>query len=179
MKSGLFTKTESTAVFSEDAQKAYRYVLKRVWDPKGRIVTWVMLNPSTAGHTNNDPTTLKCRRLSMMFGFGGMYFVNLFGYRASDPAVIQTLAKEGTIDIVGPLNDRYLLDFAKQAETVVCAWGIHGVLQQRNEAVFKLLTDAEIKPKCLGRTKNNQPLHPLWAKVSVLLPLQSVTPVAA
>jgi hypothetical protein len=178
MKSGLFTKTESSAVFSEDSLQAYRYVLKRVWGT-GKMLTWVMLNPSTAGHTNNDPTTLKCRQFSTAFGYGGMYLVNLFGYRASQPDVICALAKEGTTDIVGPLNDRYLLDFAKQADGVVCAWGIHGILQKRNEAVFKLLVDAGIQPYCLGKTKNNQPLHPLWAKADSLRPLLDVQPPVA
>jgi len=43
----------SVAVYS-DCER-YRYALTRVWEPQGRRLSFVMLNPSTATEVQNDP----------------------------------------------------------------------------------------------------------------------------
>ena len=50
------------AVFSPD--RAYRYLLGRQWHPDGACMRWIMLNPSTAGATGDDPTSRKVRGFS-------------------------------------------------------------------------------------------------------------------
>ncbi len=56
---------EAGATLSVD--NVYRYALWRTWDPPADmfepsrpIMTWVMLNPSTADHRVDDPTIRKC-----------------------------------------------------------------------------------------------------------------------
>ena len=51
-----------------------------------KIVTWIMLNPSTADHTKNDPTTRRVIDFSSQFGASRILVVNLFDYRTAKPA---------------------------------------------------------------------------------------------
>ncbi len=50
--------TRRGAVLSDDGE--YRYRLHRTWDVKKSMLAFVMLNPSTADATNDDPTVRRC-----------------------------------------------------------------------------------------------------------------------
>ena len=78
--------TASGAVFSPCER--YRYKLWRVWDPARPLgcVMFLMLNPSTATDTEDDPTIRRCIGYARSWGYGGLYVGNLFAYRATDPA---------------------------------------------------------------------------------------------
>ena len=63
----------------------YRYLLGRgdnIGVPK---ITWVMLNPSTADATKDDPTIRRVRDFSTALGFGYFWVVNLYAFRATSP----------------------------------------------------------------------------------------------
>lgn len=51
--------------------KNYRYTLRRVWRSvdEPRVVTWVLLNPSTADEFASDPTIRRCMGFSQEWGF--------------------------------------------------------------------------------------------------------------
>ncbi|MGE3889429.1 MAG: DUF1643 domain-containing protein, partial [Vicinamibacterales bacterium] len=49
---------ERGAVLSADGR--YRYRLWRLWDDCAPVMTWVLLNPSTADANEDDPTLRKC-----------------------------------------------------------------------------------------------------------------------
>ena len=68
-----------------DRSGRYRYRLWRQWDSALPTVAYIMLNPSTADETANDPTMRACIRIAKLSGFGGMEVVNLFAYRTPDP----------------------------------------------------------------------------------------------
>jgi hypothetical protein len=128
----------------------YRYWLARTWSNDLPPVTFVMLNPSTADGTYDDPTIRRCIGFAREWGYGGIVVVNLFAYRATYPRELSIVP-----DPVGPDNDAYI-EMAACHRTVV-AWGAqktHG----RDLHVATLLTD----PLCLGRTKRGAPLHPLF-----------------
>lgn len=145
----------STAVYSPC--EAYRYTLTRTWDPVGRRVLFVMLNPSTATEVQNDPTVERCERRARALGYGAFRVCNIFAYRATDPKVMRAQA-----DPVGPGNDAAIVDFADWADTIVCAWGTHGAHRDRGAAVEALLR-ATGKPLChLGLSKDGHPKHPLY-----------------
>src|SRR5438309_1272265 len=69
-----------------DPTGRYRYTLTRVWDPALEPVVFVMLNPSTADASRDDPTIRRCINLARAWGFGSMHALNLFAFRATRPA---------------------------------------------------------------------------------------------
>lgn len=150
----------SDAVLSMDGK--YRYRLSREWDDNGLRMTFVMLNPSTADASLDDPTIRRCIGFAKRDGYGGIYAFNLYAFRATDPQ-----AMKRAIDPVGPENDAMLrYGFARAAEQggpVVVAWGAHGD-PVRVRQVMKLMGDADVCS--LGTTKAGQPRHPLYVPSS-------------
>ncbi len=145
------------ATFSKDLR--HRFTLGRQWgDPSAyNLVCWIMLNPSTADATEDDPTIRRCRGFSQRWGHSGLIVVNLFALRATDPAVLETAP-----DRVGTGNMGAIIGSALEAKRVVCAWGIHGALGGQGEIVTKRLLDRRIPLSCLGTTKAGHPRHPLY-----------------
>jgi hypothetical protein len=134
----------------------YRYALGRTWAP-GPRVCWVMLNPSTADATHDDPTIRRCIGLSRAWGYGALVVVNLFALRATDPSDLYR-AKDPT----GLLNDEVILREAKAAARVVAAWGAHGGYLSRGAQVRDLLLLHGLSIDCLGLTNAGHPRHPLY-----------------
>jgi hypothetical protein len=144
----------SEAVYSDC--ESYRYLLTRTWST-GRKALFVMLNPSTATEVQNDPTVERCERRSRALGFGAFRVTNIFAYRATDPKVMRA-----AIDPVGPGNDDAILNSVAWADMVVCAWGNHGLHQDRGAAVTGLLRKAGVPLWHFGLTGHHQPRHPLY-----------------
>lgn len=156
MISRSFTKGDalSDAVYSDCEQ--YRYLLTRVWGP-GRKALFVMLNPSTATEVQNDPTVERCERRARALGFGAFRVTNIFAYRATEPKVMRAVT-----DPVGPENDAAILESAGWADTIVCAWGNHGLHLDRGNRVSTLLRASGVPLFHLGITGQGQPRHPLY-----------------
>lgn len=148
----------------------YRYWLTRDWRPVDSAdtragVLWVMLNPSTADHTQDDPTIRKCIGFTERLGFKSLAVVNLFAYRATDPRQLEHAESHAPFDVVGPRNDGIISKLATVASVVVCAWGAfetkNFAVRYRAEIVKQLLAPAR-KVICLGYSKaSRQPRHPL------------------
>lgn len=107
--------------------ESYRYVLELRLDvvPAGdaagtRRLAVIMKNPSTASAERLDPTIGKVRAWAVRHGFGVVRVVNLFALRATRPPALNAHACE---TIVGPQNDRYILQAAQESDIVVAAWG--------------------------------------------------------
>lgn len=135
----------------------YRYALTRLWEPDAPRLSYVMLNPSKATERQNDPTIERCERRARALGYGGFRAVNLFAWRETDPARLRQAPAP-----VGPLNDRALIEAAQWADVVLCAWGVHGVHNDRAAKVLPLLRSAGTTLKTLGLTKAGHPRHPLY-----------------
>lgn len=121
------------AYFSDDGQ--YRYVLRRWWNNAKSPVTFIMLNPSTAGATVDDMTLRKCEGFAQRWGFGSLIVVNLFALIATDP---DELAHHD--DPVGPENDRWLHNvLSHQWSSYVAAWGHKGGHQGRDQQVMEMV----------------------------------------
>jgi hypothetical protein len=95
----------------------YRYLLGRRVGDGQRAALFVMLNPSTADASDDDPTIRRCRRFARREGCGLLEVVNLFAYRATDPVALR-LAE----DPVGPANDHFISKAVERAALVVVAW---------------------------------------------------------
>jgi hypothetical protein len=132
--------------------RTWRYVLRRVWNPDRAPVAFIGLNPSTADESLDDPTIRRCVGFAKSWGFGGLVMLNLFAFRSTDPQVLREVA-----DPIGPHNDGWIESETRRRE-VICCWGVHGTLKDRDSAVLKTLRGA----KCLGTTKDGHPRHPLY-----------------
>lgn len=155
----------SPAVAVFDRSRRYRYLLTRTWDARRLPVVWVMLNPSAADAFTDDPTIRRCVRFAARLGAGGIIVVNLFAYRAADPAVLSRAA-----DPVGELNDEYLREAAQPGgRLIIGAWGMHGGLRGRAAAVTRMLAAQGAQLHCLGTTSQGHPRHPLYLPASTPL----------
>jgi hypothetical protein len=138
----------------------YRYMLSRTWSQTNATrVLWVMLNPSTADASIDDPTIKRCIGYAKAWGYGGLFVGNLYAYRATDPAHLWDAHFNG-LDIRGIENDQWLCKMAPVSNLIVAAWGGNAD-PQRARSVTKLLSGFQ-DVHCIGRTKAAQPLHPLY-----------------
>jgi hypothetical protein len=132
----------------------YRYWLSRSWDNSKNTVGWIMLNPSTASASKDDPTVRRCINFAKSWGYGGILIVNLFAYRSKNPQDLKTCP----VDPVGPDNDYFIREVLLSCKIMVAAWGINGNYKGRGKKVAKRLPVLH----CLGKTAAGHPRHPLY-----------------
>lgn len=149
--------TGRSAVISDCG--TYRYRLERRWAPHGFTVTWVMLNPSTADADTDDPTLRRITAFSRRMGFSRLIVVNLYAYRATQPADLWRAT-----DPVGPDNDEHLRD-AMAGHVVVVAWGALA----KPDRIARFLQIHRAAPgagrlHALALTSAGQPRHPLYLR---------------
>lgn len=145
----------SEAVYSECG--LFRYRLTRCWNPGGPRLAFVMLNPSTANEKVNDPTIARCEKRARLLGFGALDVVNLFAFRATDPADLRAAEQP-----VGPDNDAFLGRAGDDADMILLAWGVHGRHRDRDTEALPLLAARPEKLHTLGLTRHGLPRHPLY-----------------
>jgi hypothetical protein len=80
------------------------------------MLALVGLNPSTADELRDDPTIRRCIRFAKDWGFDGLYMLNAFGFRETDPKEM----KRAT-DPIGPENIYWISKIGKQSTMVVAA----------------------------------------------------------
>lgn len=142
-----------------DVAPQYRYVLGRRWPEGSGRIAFIGLNPSTATASKDDRTVAKCIRRAMRAGFGSMYMLNLFAWRATKPK--DMIAAKSPI---GEHSDRWILSTceADDVQAVVLCWGSFGRVLNRSSAVLELLKPLEHKLHYLDLTKTGEPGHPLY-----------------
>ncbi len=157
MTASLTLPLEQNAVIS--ACGRYRYLLTRQVGPGLRTATFIMLNPSKADATKDDPTIRRCNGFARQWGCGRLAVLNLFAFRATDPADLKRAEEP-----VGPENrewfERTLADGGEGP--VVCGWGVHGAQMGQDQIVLGWLQAFGVQPLALGVTKHGQPRHPLY-----------------
>jgi hypothetical protein len=130
----------------------YRYALWRRW-AAGPQVLFVMLNPSTADHRDDDPTIRRCIGFAARWGYGAVAVGNLFAFRTPSPQVLRRAPHP-----VGRANDRWLQRLAAESSRVIAAWGNDGAFLGRDAQVRDLLGPLY----ALALTQRGQPRHPLY-----------------
>lgn len=152
----------SPAILSAD--RRYRFELRRLVDATGYgEVAWIMLNPSTADESTNDPTIRRIIDFSRRWGFRDLRVVNLVPLRSPNPATV--VRHYGGPPFEGEffLNHGYIERAVNEADTVILAWGYHG----------ERIGGDNIREDCcanhddvwvLGWNGNGQPKHPLYVK---------------
>lgn len=154
----LFASMEMSAVISECG--SYRTELRRVWNRDLPLLVVCMLNPSTADHQKNDPTIVTLIHFAKLWGYGGLLIVNLFAFRASEPAAMMKASEP-----FGP-NGATLasaMDYARaNGGRLLAAWGNHGDHHDRAEWFSnRALQIYRLTLICLGTTKGWKPKHPM------------------
>lgn len=154
---GYVRDVKGTAIFSDCSR--FRYVLTRSWNDEKPKLCFIGLNPSIATAEINDPTIRRCMGYAMDWGLGGILMLNLFAYRATDPADMFKARKRG-VDITGGRRNyfeamrEYISEY--QAALTIAAWGNHGGGRGR-EALREI-------PRIhyLRLNANRSPAHPLY-----------------
>lgn len=152
----------------------YRYQLWREWghgsEPK---VAFLMLNPSTADGTEDDPTIRKCIGFAKQWSqardgggpFGGIVVVNLFAYRSTDPNALASLSMLTAVGVDNAHHIGRVLSSSGIGK-VVCAWGSTGSaavkrMVKERLVVVRPMLHAYGHAWCLGRSADGNPRHPL------------------
>jgi hypothetical protein len=155
-RAGFFT--NSGAVISDDG--VYRYVLWRAWSETRSQCLFIMLNPSTADRTRDDPTIRRCISFAKSWGCGSLEVVNLFAYRATKPIDLP----DDMLLAEGPSNRAWLKKAVNNSNLIVAAWGSYGYMASPQITFVKSIVSGR-RPWTLGLTKMGQPRHPLFVPV--------------
>lgn len=134
--------------------REFRYALWREWDAARPRVMLIGLNPSTADAARNDPTIRRCIGFAREWGFGGLWVLNLFAFRATYPGELKAAA-----DPVGPRNDAWIRSVARRTDRVVAAWGNDGGFMARSTRVRGMLKD---RLEVIRLNAGGEPAHPLY-----------------
>ncbi len=141
----------------------YRYELIREWSTaelgpntvkEGQVV-FCLLNPSTADAVEDDPTIRRCVGFAQNWGYSRLVVVNLYAYRATDPAELLKCP-----DPVGESNDKYILKNAEEAALFVAGWGRKRKGLVRDNFVLDILRSSGIVVHALGVNADGTPKHP-------------------
>lgn len=141
--------------------KKHRLQLWREWDFNLPKVLFIMLNPSTADHEQDDPTLRRCIDFAKQWGYGGLYIGNLYSLRAADPKTLVKVSKFNHRD-----NHKHIVSIAQQCQLVVCAWGNYPIIKKLGTPL-NILKQLNQKLHCIDLSKTGTPKHPLYLKKSL------------
>lgn len=142
--------------------ECYRWELRRWWST-GPYVCWVMLNPSTADASADDPSLRRIIAFSRAWGFGGLVLVNLFPFRSPDPGQCKAWMETPTACGVVFRNMEKIWQVSADAGLMMAAWGAAPWAAATGEAVSRMIKQSKKHDAifCLGRTADGSPKHPL------------------
>lgn len=137
----------------------YRYSLWRMWDKSLPTMCWVMMNPSRADATEDDPTIRRCLGFARAHGCGSISVRNVFALRATDPA---ELLKHP--DPFGPDNEEWLLSARGVSPMTILVLGWGARIKRLKECYKRAAGCLAVagSPMCFGTTKDGDPRHPLY-----------------
>lgn len=149
----------------------YRYILSREWDLEKGRVCWIMLNPSTADASFDDPTIRKCIGFTNRLGMGAIFVVNLCAFRATKPRDLYASDE----DVIGAENESNVLQAIRRSHKVIAAWGcLNPRTAWAHKVMRKTLMNENVTTYCLGTNGDGSPKHPLY--VAYDTPLEQYPP---
>lgn len=144
----------------------YRYLLWRTETLDAPVtvamtVLFIMLNPSTADASIDDPTIRKVRGFTRKLGFARSFVVNLYAWRATKPEELRKVPAP-----IGELNDAFIANAARRASIIIPAWGTNHMKVdggKRARHVVDMLKANDHKLFHLSElTDGGHPRHPLY-----------------
>jgi hypothetical protein len=146
----------------------FRLWLRREWDIGGRVVVFIMLNPSIGDASLDDPTIRRCITFAQAWGYDGLRIVNLCSFRTHKPTVMYEYMLRTHRDPIANGRDmKAVIEAIGHPDTalVVAAWGkVHPIL---NERVLQVSQAAAWMGKPLHALQLNldgSPAHPLYLR---------------
>ena len=161
----------------------FRWHLERWWTevprPQRRILPWIMLNPSTADGSLDDPTMQRIIGFAWRWGFDGLLVANLFPFRSPKPSVLQEwLRWEDRQDWSARdalwANQNQVAELLRPFDAAMAAWGspagklgwtttlaAESLLDAVNDPDAKTPRETVLKLFCLGETGSGDPTHPM------------------
>lgn len=138
----------------------YRFDLERdlsdVTITETSTLLFVMLNPSTADATTDDPTIRRCKGFASRHGYNRMLVGNLNPMRITHPSELRVVPYD-----VYTYNLNVVKRLAEQSDNVIVAWGRHGHKYSDN-AMCRTLAEQFDRLNCLGTNYDGTPRHPLY-----------------
>jgi hypothetical protein len=144
----------------------YRYSLKRKIEGVSgdKKCLFIMLNPSTADASKDDPTIRRCMSFAKREGCSELIVENIFAFRATNPKELI-----GRKDIAGEKNGYYwhksFNEVIESKGIIICGWGNNSLVTEENPPDRY----AGVDLYCLGLNKNGTPKHPLYVKADAPL----------
>lgn len=148
----------------------FRFRLGRTWDIEKPPVMFIGLNPSTATHLTNDRTVARCTLDAKRWGYGGLFMMNVFPYRATKPQAMRAFYKnrfmchEALAEDSFSENTRQIVEVSNGCTMIICAWGNHGKFLNGGRNLVEILHGfgkGELL-NCYRITKQGEPEHPLY-----------------
>lgn len=152
----LFETIEKGAEISDCGK--YRYKLWRVWDKNLPKVLFIMLNPSTADGSADDPTIRRCIGFAKAWGYGGIMVGNISPFRATNPKELLGLKLDREYALVRNINSQRINKMAYECEITVLAYGNSPI------PVPVYIFHVTNKVHCINETAKGFPSHPLYLK---------------
>jgi hypothetical protein len=150
----------NSAVFSDCGK--YRYLLTRDLNVSGQVkkCLFIMLNPSTADASKNDPTVRRCISFAARESCTHLTVCNLFAARSTDPKQLELME-----DPTGPLNLDHISRALDSHDLIIVAFGAHK-MASRSRAWQMIKEHGKFRKSLyfLGKTKSGAPRHPLYVK---------------
>lgn len=147
----------------------YRYTLERSWSRDlftndGRHCTFGLLNPSDAGESNDDPTTIRCVNFAAYWKFSKMTICNMLPFVATDPKDLKKWLEGDSKEVEYFLyeNRDWLYKTFVETDLIVCGWGSNKIPQLAKRMFGNALGKAGMTTMCLKINKDGNPAHPLY-----------------
>jgi len=152
--------------------KEYRWSLSFLLSQSKKEIIFIGLNPSLSDSVFIDNTTKKIIKICKNHNYGKVKILNLFALISKSPNKL-LIHK----DPVGKLNNSFInKNLRHWSEKKNChlwiGWGNKGTFFNRNKEVSKMILDfylikkinfdSPIKPLFIKKTKQQNPIHPLY-----------------
>lgn len=138
----------------------YRFTLHRSIQKIGMRACVIMVNPSTADHTNDDATIRKLIGFGKRLQWSELTVVNKFAYRATNINELRDAEYP-----IGALNDGYIAAAMLDADIVVVAWGsltkLPSKLRDRWRTIVTMARSLDRTLYCFGICEDGHPKHPV------------------
>ena len=150
----------------------YRYLLKRkipTESQHAKKCLFIMLNPSTADASTDDPTIRRCITFASRLGCSELTVVNLFALRATNPRELLKALKDDPVQAFGGFPNVVAIESEIEShspihDVIICAWGKQKGIKAHGDRVASLVRESGRVPYCLGTTKDGHPRHPLFVR---------------